>query len=82
MSKADVATARSKIGKVYAGGCSAFVCDVLGVPQKNTSLWTTGPKVTKSDLSGGDIIGWGGNGVKGHVLIYDGSKYLNCRGEN
>ena len=80
MSKADVATARSKIGKVYEKGCSGFVCDVLGKPFKETKKWTQGGAVKKSDLSGGDVIGWGGNGVSGHVLIYDGSKYLNCRG--
>ena len=34
MSKANVATARSKIGKVYAAGCTGFVSDVLGKPQK------------------------------------------------
>ncbi len=82
MSKANVATARSKIGQTYAAGCTGFVSDVLGKPQKHSSLWTRGAKIEKSDLSGGDVIGWGGNGVAGHVLIYDGSKFLNCPGPN
>ena len=81
MSKANVATARSKIGKVYAAGCTGFVSDVLGKPQKNSALWTRGDEVQKSDLSEGDVIGWGGNGDKGHVLIYDGNKFLNCAGQ-
>ena len=80
MSKANVATARSKIGKVYATGCTWFVSDVLGEPQKHSSLWTRGDKVKKGDLSGGDVIGWGGDGEAGHVLIYDGNKFLNCPG--
>lgn len=71
---------RSKIGKVYKYGCTHFVADVVGVPQKNSSLWTRGAAVSKADLSGGDVIGWDENGSKGHVLIYDGEKYLNCRG--
>lgn len=37
MSKANVGVARSKLGKVYAGGCTGFVADVLGKPQKHSS---------------------------------------------
>jgi len=40
MSKADAKKARTKIGKVYDLGCSGFVCDVLGKPQKSTNQWT------------------------------------------
>ena len=80
MSEADVATARSKIGKVYAKGCTGFVADVLGMPQKHSSNWTRGAAVSKNDLSAGDVVGWGGNGVAGHVVIFDGNKYLNCPG--
>ena len=76
----NVATARSKIGKVYAMGCTGFVADCLGMPQKHSSLWTRGEEVEKKDLSGGDVVGWGGDGSAGHVLIFDGNKYLNCPG--
>ena len=80
MSKANAATARSKIGIVYAMGCTGFVADVLGKPQKHSSLWTRGAAVDKSNLGAGDVVGWGGNGQPGHVLIYDGSVFLNCPG--
>lgn len=80
MSKANVGVARSKIGKVYAGGCTGFVADVLGKPQKHSSEWTRGNAVEKGQLSGGDVVGWGGNGAAGHVVIYDGNKFLNCPG--
>lgn len=40
MSKANVQTARSKLGVVYASGCTGFVAEVLGKPQKNSSLWS------------------------------------------
>ena len=62
MSKANVEIARSKIGKVYAMGCTGFVADVLGLPQKHTSKWKRGAKVEKDDLDAGDVVGWGGNG--------------------
>jgi hypothetical protein len=62
MSKANVQTARSKIGKVYQQGCTGFVADVLGKPQKHSSQWTRGVAVEKSDLSGGDVVGWGCSG--------------------
>lgn len=62
MSKVDVAKAKSKIGKVYQNGCTGFVCDVLGKPQKYSSLWKKGEEVEKSDLSPGDVVGWGGDG--------------------
>lgn len=45
MSKANVATARSKIGKVYANGCTGFVADVLGKPAKHSSQWKRGAAV-------------------------------------
>ena len=80
MSKANVATARSKIGVVYANGCTGFVTDVLGLPQKQSSNWKRGAAVSKKDLTAGDVVGWGGNGVAGHVVIFDGNKYLNCPG--
>ncbi len=80
MSKANAALARTKIGKVYEMGCTGFVADVLGKPQKHSSLWSRGGAVEKGDLSAGDVVGWGGNGQAGHVLIYDGNKYLNCPG--
>ena len=80
MSKANVATARSKIGQVYANGCTGYVADVLGVPQKHSSLWTRGAAVSKENLSAGDVVGWGGSGVAGHVAIFDGSKYLHSPG--
>ena len=62
MSKADVAKARSKIGKLFPGGCTEFVGSVLGFPQKNSSLWKRGEQVQQNQLSPGDVIGWGGNG--------------------
>jgi cell wall-associated NlpC family hydrolase len=80
MSKAKVATARSKIGKVYENGCTGFVADVLGKPPKHSSQWTRGESVEKADLEAGDVVGWGGNGVPGHVAIYDGSKFLHSPG--
>jgi cell wall-associated NlpC family hydrolase len=80
MSKADAHTARSKIGKVYPLGCTGFVADVLGRPQKHSSQWTRGEPVSKGDLGAGDVVGWGGSGEAGHVLIYDGSVFLNCPG--
>jgi hypothetical protein len=85
MSKANVATARSKIGKVYATGCTGFVADVLGLPQKHSSLWKQGDAVEKSDLNGGDVVGWiqredEDHDYDAHVVIFDGSKYLNCPG--
>ena len=80
MSRANVATARTKIGKVYAMGCTGFVADVLGVPQKHSSEWTRGAKVSKDNLNAGDVVGWGGNGEAGHVVIFDGNKFLNCPG--
>ena len=80
MSKANPQLARQKIGKVYAGGCTGFVADVLGYPQKNSSLWTRGEAVSKADLDAGDVVGWGGNGAQGHVVIFDGNKFLNCPG--
>jgi hypothetical protein len=42
MSQANAATARSKIGVVYPLGCTGFVADVLGKPQKHSSLWKRG----------------------------------------
>lgn len=45
MSKASVQVARSKLGVVYNAGCSGFVADVLGKPQKNTSQWSNLGKV-------------------------------------
>ena len=50
MSKANAATARSKIGIVYAMGCTGFVADVLGKPQKHSSLWTRGAAVDKENF--------------------------------
>lgn len=80
MSKANVQIARSKIGTVYIKGCSEFVSEVLGKGFSATENWTRGAAVEKKDLSAGDVVGWGGNGVKGHVCIWDGSVYLNCPG--
>ncbi len=42
MSRADAAKAKTKVGKVYPAGCTGFVSDVLGKPQKHSSLWTRG----------------------------------------
>lgn len=62
MSKVNAATARSKIGKVYANGCTGFVGELLGKPQQHSSLWKRGAQVDKSQMSAGDVVGWGGNG--------------------
>lgn len=62
MSRVNATTAQSKIGKVYANGYTGFVCDLLGKPQLHSSKWKRGAKVDKSQLSAGDVVGWGGNG--------------------
>ena len=80
MSKVNAAAARSRIGKVYANGCTGFVCELLGRPQQHSSKWKRGAKVDKSEMSAGDVVGWGGNGEDGHVVVFDGDVFLNCPG--
>lgn len=72
MSTVSAATAKSKIGKVYPGGCTGFVGELLGKGQQHSSKWKRGAEVTEKDLSSGDVIGWGGNGQDGHVGVYVG----------
>ncbi len=57
-------------------GCTGFVAEALGKPQKHSSQWTYGNKVDISDLSPGDVVGWkansAGDGDPAHVVIYIG----------
>ena len=62
MSKVSVAAAKSKVGVTYEGGCTGFVGDLLGKPQKHSSNWKRGAAVDEGDMSPGDVVGWGGNG--------------------
>jgi cell wall-associated NlpC family hydrolase len=80
MSKADYQVARQKVGSIYPKGCSQFVCEVLGVAYKQTSGWTQGEAVDKSDLAAGDVVGW--KEQPGHVAIFDGSQFIYVPGCN
>ena len=84
MSKVNVATAKSKLdtGVVYAGGCTEYVAECLGLPQKHSSLWNQGASVgtnnAYSGLTPGDIVGWPPKyaGGSGHVAVYIGEATL------
>lgn len=83
MSKVNVQLAKSKLGVVYANGCSGYVCDLLGLPQKSTHGWKRGAAVTVNDLSPGDVVGWPAVGeVSGHLSVYigePGCKFMDSK---
>jgi hypothetical protein len=67
-----------KLNKVYARGCSEFVCEVLGIPfeQANALMGKSpspvGSKPPYPALEPGDIAGWTNASGSGHVAIYIG----------
>jgi len=82
MSTVNANTAYASVGKVYAQGCSGFVCDLLGKPWKAANSFTQGPSVgangNYNGLKAGDIVGFAG-----HVAVYVGkadAKFVDVNG--
>ncbi len=78
MSTVSVSSAEAKIGAEYAAGCSGFIADLLGKPQKAANNYTLGAEVTSSTPAG-TVVGWHAQ-PNGHVAVKTSSGYIDCPG--
>ena len=92
MSRVNVQDAKAYLQdteRIFEGGCTEFVAELLGQPQKHSGNWTVGAYIgtNYSTLTPGDIVGWPvpPGKISGHVAVYIGEKnlmFIDVPGQN